>query len=155
MTVTVTGERSVKEAFDALVSNTNKFVADALLVGGLLVETEAKRSIQDQSPGTPQTRYRDGVSRDVIAAADGFPPNRDLGDLSRSIVTVPRSDFVVVGVIDGQMRDRANWLEFGTVKMGPKPFLIPAFIAKQAEILEVIEKAVARATAEAQKGVKA
>jgi HK97 gp10 family phage protein len=161
MTVTVKGEETIRAAFDALVSNTDKEVAEALLAGGLDVETTAKESIQLQSPGTERKRYRangthegprGGKYTPVIAAAPGFPPNRDQGDLAKSIVTLPRKDHVVVGVVAGDMVARANWLEYGTSRMAARPFLIPAFKKNIPGILDKIAKATARAALLAQEG---
>jgi len=104
----------------------------------LLVETEAKKNIQENSPGRQVTRYRNsGTKKEHIAAAAGESPNTDTGALIRSISTEVKEGAVFVGTT----LKYAESLEFGTVNMKPRPFLYKALAAKQAKINQMFIKA--------------
>ena len=138
MTVEVEGMAELKRNLAKLEVSFGKEIKDALLMGGLLVETEAKKSIQEVSSGRQVTRYRNsGTKKEHIAAAAGESPNTDTGALVRSISTEVKEDAVFVGTTIKY----AESLEFGTVNMKPRPFLHPALMAKQSKINELFIKA--------------
>ena len=142
MTVEVEGMAELKKNLAMLESFFGEEIKDALIVGGLLVETTAKQSIQEVGFGTHTVRYRNGGGRkDHIAARPGIAPNTDTGALVRSIVTEVDGNSVFVG----SSLDYASWLEFGTVSMDKRPFLNPALDANRDKINKVFVKAVTKA----------
>jgi len=138
MTVEVEGMAELKRNLAKLEVSFGKEIKDALVMGGLLVETEAKKSIQEVSSGRQVTRYRNsGTKKEHIAAAAGESPNTDTGALVRSVVTEVNDSSVFVG----SSLEYASWLELGTVNMKPRPFLHPALMAKQSKINELFIRA--------------
>ena len=138
MTLEVEGMAELKRNLAKLEVSFGKEIKDALVMGGLLVETEAKKSIQEVSSGRQVTRYRNsGTKKEHIAAAAGESPNTDTGALVRSVVTEVNDSSVFVG----SSLEYASWLELGTVNMKPRPFLHPALMAKQSKINELFIRA--------------
>lgn len=113
----------------ALVSTVNQAVAEATLA----VHAEAVRGLMKRSPGKRVVRYN--PTRERIAADEGYPPNVDTGVFVRSV------QFDVdtkngVGVV-GSNDKRANWFEFGTRRMGARPWLSPAWMKSQKTIKRI------------------
>ena len=138
MTIEVEGMAELKKNLAKLEINFGKEIKDALIAGGLLVETQAKQNIQENSPGRQVTRYRNGGSKKShVAASAGESPNTDTGALIRSITTEVEGEAVFVGTTIPY----APSLEFGTVNMKPRPFLHKALVAKQSKINQLFIKA--------------
>jgi hypothetical protein len=76
--------------------------------------------LQSRSPGTPRIRY--SPRRNVIAAAAGYSPNTDTGNLVNSI-QVESSRFLQREIV--ARAEYAPDLEFGTRNMSPRPFMFP------------------------------
>jgi phage gpG-like protein len=143
MTVEVEGLKELKRNLDLLDASFGKEIKSALISGGLLVETQAKKNIRDQSFGTHVIRYRKGGrKKNHIAAKPGESPNTDTGALIRSISTEVKPDSVFVGT----SLEYAPWLEFGTIN-NPEgnPFLLKALNAKQDKINSLFADAVKNA----------
>jgi HK97 gp10 family phage protein len=104
------------------------------------IRTNAIRLIQQQSPGEPYVRYKNGTARTGVASQPGSPPNTDTGNLVRSI-SVERlgKDAVTVGSRDSA--PYGKWLEYGTSRMEARPWLIPAFNLSKPVIEEKITRA--------------
>lgn len=119
----VIGIDALNATIKKLENTVGKNVRSAYIAGGKLVESEAKKSIQNVSMGTYVTRYREGgASKQHIAAAPNNAPNTDTGRLVSSINTEVESGWVVVGT----SLKYGGWLEFGTTKMNARPWLMPA-----------------------------
>lgn len=78
-------------------------------------------SIQRPSPGMRQTRY--SPRRVVTAAKPGQPPNTDTGFLANSITVQPGKRDLQYDIAVGA--DYGPYLEFGTPRMGARPFMGP------------------------------
>lgn len=139
MTVEVSGMAELKKNLSKLEDDLGKQVKDALLTGGLLVETQAKKNIQEVSSGRQVIRYREGGTKYThIAASAGESPNTDTGNLIRSISTEIKPEAVFVGTT----LKYAESLEFGTVNMKPRPFLHKALLSKQKKIKQLLISAI-------------
>ena len=139
MTVKVEGMDELKRNLEKLEVDFGKEIKDALVAGGLLVETQAKQNVQEVSPGKQVVRYRNGGGKsNHVAAGAGESPNTDTGALVRSISTEIEGNSVFVGT----SLEYAAWLEFGTINMKPRPFLQKALDSKQSKINSLMVKAV-------------
>lgn len=111
-----------------------RFSMSAYIAGGKLVESDAKRSIQNQTGGETVTRYRSGGgSYQHTASAPNDAPNTDTGRLVSSINTEPTKDAVFVGTSLGY----GKYLEFGTTNMGERPWLSPALDKNKQTIIDL------------------
>jgi len=86
--------------------------------------------------------YRAGTDREHQASAPGEPPKKDNGGLTDSL------DFKMTGklsAISGSIAgdvvvEYAKSLEFGTRKMAPRPFLVPAVEKMRPKFNERVKK---------------
>lgn len=107
-----------------------KFIGDAieeagfklLIEKGLMIESDAKKSIANISEGKSVIRY--SPRRNHTASKPGGPPNTDTGRLISSIRTQTDRSTTTVSV--GSNVKYSLYLEFGTKKMRPRPWLKPA-----------------------------
>lgn len=112
MTVSWKGEQMV-----ILVSNS---ISRGLTPAGNLVMEEAKRLIR--SPKSGRTYTRRGKRQQ--ASAPGEPPASVTGRLLRSFrVKVDKTR--LIATVSANIR-HAPWLEHGTRRMAPRPFMRPA-----------------------------
>lgn len=113
------------------VEDLNKFLQNikitnkkelASLLGAMALETHKESVTSIQSGGRSGRFYRRGHQ----ASSPGEPPKTDTGQLVRNI-TMQK-----VGELEYTVGSRKGapygfWLEFGTRKMGARPWLKPAF----------------------------
>lgn len=92
---------------------------------GLAVQTEAKRLASQ--PGRGRTYRRGGVVH--VASAPGDPPAPDTGRLRASIGSELARDAKGLHARVGSRYPVAVWLELGTRRTAPRPFLRPALPA--------------------------
>lgn len=95
----------------------------------------AVESIHRPSPGQPYVRSN--PRRTGIAAAVGQTPNTDTGNLANSITVENAGQFqrrIDVGAGYGA------FLEFGTPKMGKRPFMEPAMLKVEALVPEIFDR---------------
>ena len=105
----IEGLKVLNDTLKKLEKDAGRFSMSAYIAGGKLVESDAKRSIQDKSPGNIVVRYREGgASYNHLAASEGNAPNTDTGRLVSSINVEPTKDAVYVG----SSLDYAKHLEF-------------------------------------------
>lgn len=97
---------------------------DAILAeGAIATQSEAQRSIlSHQSKGVIYEK-RNGVTHQ--ASLEGYPPNSDTGALVKNITIETVSGGYEVGSRKGA--PWGAWLEFGTSKVGARPWLQPAY----------------------------
>jgi HK97 gp10 family phage protein len=143
--VTVVGLDKLNATLKALERDTGRNSKSAYIAGGKLVEGEAKRSIQERSPGNTVTRYRSGGgSYEHQASGPNEAPNTDTGRLVSSINTEIADD----GVYVGTSLEYGKYLEFGTKDMEERPWLIPALNKKSDDIIKLQIGAVNKSIAE-------
>lgn len=125
-----------------IIARARAGAAKGVVAGTELVRGEAISLILD-TPKTGRIYRRRGVEH--RASAPGEPPASDTGRLVNSI----KSDF---GKLESQLTGTvvagtsyAAYLEFGTSRMEPRPFMRPALANKKSEVEGVITAAVREA----------
>lgn len=96
-------------------------VAKDLTRRAIRVETEAKRLLHQ--PGKGRTYTKSNPRRVHRASAPGAPPATDLGLLAASIRHAIGGDSRGIYAQIGTGLRKGRWLELGTRKMAPRPFL--------------------------------
>ena len=147
----ITGAIKGAKKFAASIEGFKKEVlarqVDAVRESTILIHNLAVSSIQDSSGGRPQLRYK--PKRTVVASPPGKPPNTDTGRLAQSI----KLDFQKGGLIGrvGTNLKYGKYLEFGTKRVEPRPWL--SFAVKEAskEIGKIFRDAVKNSRKEAEK----
>lgn len=116
------------------VNGRGRALTKACRAGALFLEAEILKSLE--GGGTGRT-YRHG-NVEHQASAPGEPPATDTGTLAGSIHVVPgdRQAEVVASA------SYAAYLEFGTSKMAPRPYMRPAVDKHQGELTEVVKQAI-------------
>lgn len=153
-------EKKMLSLSDSVTLEIKKVVARRALE----VETDAKRSVQGGGK-TGKTYKRSeikrgrGKNRKVVgykfhrASAPGEAPATDTGRLVSNISTLVALDGMeaeigVFGKIvddEGEARNYARDLEFGTTKMAARPFLQPALEKNKEKIVRTVNDAIKRA----------
>ena len=140
MSVKVSGVKDFKFAMDRLGDAFNDAVTEALFLVANDIRTHAIKSIQTQSFGSYVKRSKQGGGTyDHIAARAGSAPNTDTGKLVLSIAAERLGPFRYT---IGSNLPYAGWLEFGTKKMGARPWLEPAFRAESGKLIGRIQQTV-------------
>lgn len=115
----------------------------ALLRGGLVIEGRAVEGIIDPPKTGRKYRSRGSKAHMHQASAPGQFPAADTGELHTSITTLPIEPAMRVEV--GANTPYAGYLEFGTTRMEPRPFMKPSYDEKAPAIVADVRAAVARA----------
>ena len=103
--------------------------ARALYAGGQLLESEAERSITAGAVS--------GANH--VPSLPGLPPNEDTGTLRRNIETrVGGPNLVVVE----SLAPYSAFLEFGTSRLSPRPYMRPAAEKTRPEITKLVGRAI-------------
>tara|TARA_R110002020_G_scaffold127320_1_gene285676 strand:- start:37 stop:483 length:447 start_codon:yes stop_codon:yes gene_type:complete len=108
-----------------------KPLQEVLMGGGQLIRSEAVKSIQTGSKsGIMYQKYN--PRRQHRASAPGESPASDTGNLVNKIIVKNSKDQV-------QVQSNAHYskfLEYGTSKMQPRPFLFPASVKSTPKIIQ-------------------
>lgn len=129
--VEVLGVQELEANMEKLAKKFSQDIVEAAIASGEIVRTEAIESIQEVSRGDDVERYREGGNSYMHTASKvGDAPNTDTGALVRSVQVEVGTKYVYVG----SSLDYAKWLEFGTRRMGARPWLNPALERKRNEI---------------------
>lgn len=112
-------------------------VKKAVETSALLIEGTAKALIQ-RGPKTGEIYERRNVTHQASAA--GEPPATDTGALASSISHRITDEGLSAEV--GSDSAYAKFLEYGTVNMEPRPFLIPSVESNRQKIEQMFDKAV-------------
>jgi HK97 gp10 family phage protein len=141
----VRGRRELVERLGRINKETQRQVRRALLRGGLRVENRAVEGIIDP-PKTGRiyrSKHRKGKLHQ--ASAPGEFPAADSGRLHQSIthaeVPAPAGTIAVEVAANAPY---ATFLELGTSKMEPRPFMAPALRENEVRIRNDIAEAVRR-----------
>lgn len=134
MAIEWNGDRVLEKVRQGLISGVFR--------GTESVRNEAVRLILDTSKSGHVYRRRDVYHQ---ASAPGEPPASNTGFLAANIDT-SYDEGGLVGIVTAHAA-YAAYLEFGTIKMEPRPFMRPALDNKRDEIIEGINDEVRRALA--------
>lgn len=135
--VEIDGLEETARNMKALAKKYSQATAEAAVMAGQLVRSDAIKSIQTQSPGEIVTRSRAGGGEyEHMVSAEGAAPNTDTGRLVQSVQVEVTGKTVDVG----STLKYAGWLEFGTKRMAARPWLFPAFERNRAAIIQLFKK---------------
>lgn len=137
--VEIKGQAEFAAAAKKWAKKANIEVDRIMAAGAIETEREAKSSIQEhRSKGRI---YLKGKNNSIAhsASTEGNPPNTDTGNLVRNI----RVEKIKGGYDVGSRKGApyGMWLEFGTSKMGARPWLTPAYKKAIKYTRELFEKA--------------
>lgn len=138
----VTGVAELNAALRSLGVDANKAVRQGVNATAQQVRNTAIKSIQATSAGDTVTRYRQGGGAyQHVTSKPGDAPNTDTGRLVSSVAIEQPDDF---NAYVGSGLDYALFLELGTTKMQPRPWLQPALDANIEQLPNNISKAITR-----------
>ena len=143
--MSVTGDKELMKALKKLGAGATKALRQGINATAQQVRNTAVKSIQQVSQGETVTRYsQGGRPYNHTASVAGDAPNTDTDALVKSIaVEQPNDNTAFVGSgLDNP--PYPLWLEFGTSKMKPRPWLQPALDANIGNLNTNISKAVQR-----------
>lgn len=129
--VKIIGIKSLDKKLKALGIDSEAVAKKAVSTAALKIQSEAITSIQR---GARNGKVYKRGSRTHQASAPYEAPKTDTGNLVSNISIEKSTDGLSAKV--GIMSQRAiygAWLEFGTSKMKPRPWLLPAFLKKRDE----------------------
>ena len=128
-----TGVEKAVEALEKVKEDLENNMQEVLLGGGQLIRGEAIRSIQTGAK-SGKTYKKYNPTRTHKASAPGEAPASDTGFLVSNIRVKDQKDFV-------EVRSEASYskfLEYGTSKMLPRPFMFPASEKSKPKIAEIL-----------------
>lgn len=144
----IIGDKALNDKLTRLSRGVN--VTPALLRAAERTRQVYVESVQEQSPGRPDTRY--GPRRQVIVSNPGEAPNSDTGHLvnmtgtqservnqAEAFSSASYADYLEFGT------QSADDLEFGTHKMAPRPAMGPAFDQTKAQAIKDVRDALKKA----------
>lgn len=134
----IIGDKALNDKLTRLARGVN--VTPALLRAAERTRQAYVESVQEQSPGRPDTRY--GPRRQVIVSNPGAAPNSDTGYLVN--MTGTQSDRVNQAEAFSSA-SYADDLEFGTHKKAPRPAMGPAFEQTKAQVIKDVRDALRKA----------
>lgn len=135
MTIRVKNNRVNK--IKGILRNYDKQVQQIIKVGGQMVMNDAKASIHSHgSSGRTYQKYN--PRRTHTASSEGNPPNTDTGYLANNIYL--EIDANGMGAEVESRAEYSEYLEFGTSKMRPRPFLQPALEANRRKIIGMFKR---------------
>jgi HK97 gp10 family phage protein len=144
----IVGQIEISKKIKNISKKGKQLIQHAVFKGVADVEKEAKKSIQRGSPsGRVYERYN--PRRTHQASAPGQPPASDTGFLVNNIKR--KMDTDNMGGEVASRADYSKYLEFGTSKMLPRPFMFPALEKNRKKIKSRIEKAMKTASKEVAK----
>lgn len=138
--VKIDGLDRIDRASDAARKSIAEEINKGLFAVAKKVEADAKRSIMDGQKSGRIYRRGNVLHR---ASAPGEAPANDTGRLVNSINGVVERNSTLEAVIraGSGLVKYARMLEFGTAKMGARPFLFPAAEKNRTWIIERLNKA--------------
>jgi phage gpG-like protein len=143
MTITVSGIKELNVALRSLGINADKAINMGVEATAQQVRNTAIKSIQSVSAGETVQRSRQGGNGTYshVASKAGEAPNTDTGRLVASVaIERPTLSSALVGT----GLDYGLFLELGTSKMQPRPWLQPALDANIKQLPINVGKAIQR-----------
>jgi len=141
----------VKSYFKDFESKFSKWEKGVVTRATIHVENELKKKVSDSGSGRT---YRQGefiarsggvgIVRELpthTASKPGQPPALDTGTLRRSITRDIRSERGGYAGYTGTPLKYGLWLERGTSRMQPRPWLKPTFTEQQDEVARIMSRA--------------
>ncbi len=137
----IDGLDKIGQASARMQAEVGKEVEKALYASALRIEKEAKQSIMS---GSKSGRIYKRGTITHRASAPGEAPASDTGRLANSITSyINKISALEAFIVAGRGTVKyARMLEYGTAKMGARPFMFPAYEKSKAWIQERLNKAV-------------
>ena len=132
-TIKIKGLEPTLKNLRLLQNGLDKELTNVLRGGGQLIRGEAIRSIQT-GPKSGRTYEKYNPRRTHKASAPGQAPASDTGNLVSQIMSVADGKNTLVE----SSAEYSKFLEFGTSKMLPRPFLFPASEKSTKKIVQVL-----------------
>ena len=132
-TIKIKGLEPTLKNLKLLQNGLDKELTNVLRGGGQLIRGEAIRSIQS-GPKSGHTYEKYNPRRTHKASAPGQAPASDTGNLVSQIMRVADGKNTLVE----SRAEYSKFLEFGTSKMLPRPFLFPASEKSTKKIVQVL-----------------
>ena len=132
-TIKIKGLEPTLKNLKLLQNGLDKELTNVLRGGGQLIRGEAIRSIQS-GPKSGRTYEKYNPRRTHKASAPGQAPASDTGNLVSQIMSVADGKDTLVE----SRAEYSKFLEFGTSKMLPRPFLFPASEKSTKKIVQVL-----------------
>ena len=132
-TIKIKGLEPTLKNLKLLQNGLDKELTNVLRGGGQLIRGEAIRSIQS-GPKSGRTYEKYNPRRTHKASAPGQAPASDTGNLVSQIMSVADGKNTLVE----SRAEYSKFLEFGTSKMLPRPFLFPASEKSTKKIVQVL-----------------
>ena len=132
-TIKIKGLEPTLKNLRLLQNGLDKELTNVLRGGGQLIRGEAIRSIQT-GPKSGRTYEKYNPRRTHKASAPGQAPASDTGNLVSQIMSVADGKNTLVE----SRAEYSKFLEFGTSKMLPRPFLFPASEKITKKIVQVL-----------------
>ena len=132
-TIKIKGLEPTLKNLRLLQNGLDKELTNILRGGGQLIRGEAIRSIQT-GPKSGRTYEKYNPRRTHKASAPGQAPASDTGNLVSQIMSVADGKNTLVE----SRAEYSKFLEFGTSKMLPRPFLFPASEKSTKKIVQVL-----------------
>lgn len=129
----VTGRDGPANRLKSLDANAVKRVGAALFAGGEEIRAEASHLITEGAVS----------GKNHVPSLPGDPPNENTGTLRNNIET---TQVAPLRVEVSSNAPYAAALEFGTSKMLPRPYMVPATERKRQEVVQLVRDAVKAAT---------
>jgi HK97 gp10 family phage protein len=132
-TIKIKGLEPTLKNLRLLQNGLDKELTNVLRGGGQLIRGEAIRSIQT-GPKSGRTYEKYNPRRTHKASAPGQAPASDTGNLVSQIMSVADGKDTLVE----SRAEYSKFLEFGTSKILPRPFLFPASEKSTKKIVQVL-----------------
>tara|TARA_R110000824_G_scaffold59702_1_gene160093 strand:+ start:111 stop:548 length:438 start_codon:yes stop_codon:yes gene_type:complete len=141
-TIRLEGDAALQKAFKKLSKDAALEVGKAIDATGLKVRGEIIKKYQ-KGPKTGIVYELSNPTRIHRASAAGQPPATDTGRLANSIVYDKKGPLTCEVSTDVKY---GPWLEFGTMKIMPRPNWVPTIKENEKSYLNRIEQAIKRAS---------
>ena len=142
--IKVSGIPQTLKALESIGVDVERAIKNGVFVTAQGVRNTAIKSIQAQSQGRQVTRYSQGGREYAhTASAPGDAPNTDTGALVKSIAVEPQQPELEMFI--GSGLEYAPYLEYGTKRMQPRPWLQPALDINKATLTDNITKQIQKA----------
>ena len=132
-TIKIKGLEPTLKNLKALQNGLDKELTNVLRGGGQLIRAEAVRSIQGGAK-SGRTYEKYNPRRTHKASAPGQAPASDTGNLVSNIRSISDGKNTLVE----SRASYSKFLEFGTSKLLPRPFMFPASEKAKKKIIEVL-----------------
>ncbi len=124
---------------DEFVKDLRGAVAKGLTAGAIVLQGEMKRNMGSESGGVVG---KTPTGRNIYKASQpGHFPGIRTGNLRRSIISTkatPDRLIAAAGSAAGKQDRYGLWLEFGTSKMAPRPWLLRSFNRSRQKVFDAI-----------------